>query len=399
MSELESRGGDGKGPKEVLDTYAFWLMPLILMLLAVGYIWITVDTLGADAGWLRILNDPGKNLFHFFLLPLAMHLLLKQFPPSDLWRIWTFFLRDKDARSHWLKWGLFLLILQVLIAFTLVLVEDDARGADKGKIQSPSQFADKTYRDALLALDQDLRRLIQLSTNATGYSTVSNGLTPKQAADIYRAAQYGDDPKYTDTLKMLDTFSETELKVLKENVIKAYTRLKELNGFTDMSARASYGQVLSSIGALCAIFIFLTALLAALVSKVNRNLGKDGYDYLYASVVVLIFWLGLRPYSEWYNSFYTIMIVDLYIHAMVLAGFTCLFCYFLSTKSSAINVAGILAVFSFLSALLAIMSSPMILEFFERVSSPWTTLVGLEILFVVGVLGIGAWFALEKRED
>jgi hypothetical protein len=319
-------------------------------------------------------HDPGKNVFHLLLLPLAAYLIFQSFPallvPEGVRLI-----RDRTAGVRRIAAAVLLVALAGLTLLGTALVIGDAGDfRNETQVVGPAQFGDPGLRECMWDLDQDLRDAV-----------ASGGLTPERASNIYRSVLHPDlsaSDLTPDLVAQIDTCRGLAPSVL---------------GFGDLSTRAYIGFVLSWFGAMIACLAVYLSMAAALLLKPDDD-AKVRFTNLFLAVLLLILWLGLRPYSEWYGSLYTTTNAPVIVVGLIAGVAAAFFCYLHSTKSNPITVAGVLAAISVLSTILGIAGSKTVMSLFEALSESWVFVVSAEVLVACMVVGFVLWYAVELEQ-
>lgn len=208
------------------------------------------------AGWrggiTLALHDPGKTVFHVFLMPLALWIFIAVFPRSLLSRL--------PPRGKPFVAGLAVLA----VGLTLLATVNDHHDGICDRFPAPVDIADASGRAGLLEL------------HVSGH-------------DAMRAAR--DDEDFTKVSDKAHKGYESKL---------AQIRGAACDYFALASPREYWSFVLSLSGALFVILVFWSLLLHLVARKRPSQEMLSAYLVVFALMVP---WLFLRAYSEWYLHF------------------------------------------------------------------------------------------------
>ncbi len=261
------------------------LVSLALVLVALPFFALTFVYAGAER-WPhaldQVMNDPGKSLFHLLLLPCAVWLFLATFPKAAVEAM----RRDGRARA----------LAALVAAFGLITVVwvtwDDAQGRLKSGLSSAIELKHPRAVD-LMDFESELR---QRMADRTAGETES--LKAEYLAEVQRLIG---DPA-------------------------------ELSVPTSVNALTLYGMVLSLIGAGAVVFMLLAYLLAHFTHTMDTRTNEA----FLMVIGLLVPWLLLRAYSEWYALFGDVdLFVDYtpFVPALVLSVIGIFFCYLSRQRS------------------------------------------------------------------
>ncbi len=297
----------------------------------------------------QIINDPGKTLFHLLLLPAAVWLFIATFPKATIEAV------RRNGRVRAFAW--------LVGVFGMIGV------------------AWVTWDDADVRLKSGLMSSIELShKNATQLMDFETGLRDEMAQPA------------TDTSDTLQSRYLSEFERLIGNP-------RDLTVLSSMNAVAYYGMALSLIGASLAVFM----LLAYLTAHFTRTMDMRTNESFLMVIGLLVPWLLLRAYSEWYALFGDVnLFLDYtpFVPALVLSVVGIFFCYLSRqrTRRPIVIAAGIMAAVPGILGIVGAIN-PDIATAAAKIfySTPLSTKFTVYASIVVIVLGTGISLVPQRR--
>ena len=297
----------------------------------------------------QIINDPGKTLFHLLLLPAAVWLFVATFPKATIEAV------RRNGRVRAFAW----LVGAVSMIAVAWVTWDDADVRLKSGLMSSIELSHK-YAAQLMDFETGLRdEMAQPSTGSP------DSLQSRYLTEFGRLIG---DPR-------------------------------DLTVLSSMNAVAYYGMVLSLIGASLAVFM----LLAYLTAHFTRTMDMRTNESFLMVIGLLVPWLLLRAYSEWYALFGDVnLFLDYtpFVPALVLSVVGIFFCYLSRqrTRRPIVIAAGIMAAVPGILGIIGAIS-PDVASAAARIfySTPLSTKFTVYAAIVVIVLGTGISLVPQRK--